>query len=56
MPNSQNVLLENMTVAYAITLLVPGVGGCRVEDPVVVQKDGAESLSNYSYVNHWPVR
>jgi Xaa-Pro aminopeptidase len=56
MPNSQNVLLENMTVAYAITLLVPGVGGCRMEDPVVVRKDGAESLSNYSYVNHWPVR
>jgi Xaa-Pro aminopeptidase len=56
MPNSQNVLLENMTIAYAITLLVPGVGGCRVEDPVVIRKDGAESLSNYSYVNHWPVR
>ena len=28
-----------MTAAYAITLLVPGVGGCRVEDPIVVRED-----------------
>jgi len=35
------VIFENMTAAYAITLLVPGVGGCRVEDPIVVRKDVA---------------
>ncbi|MDB5512628.1 MAG: aminopeptidase family protein [Enterovirga sp.] len=56
MPDSSDLFLENMTAAYAITLLVPGVGGCRVEDPIVVRKDGAESLSNYSYTNHWPLR
>ena len=56
MPDSQHVLTENMSVAYAITLLVPGVGGCRVEDPIIVRKDGAESLSNYSYSNYWPAR
>ena len=56
MPESEDVFFENMTAAYAITLLVPGVGGCRVEDPIVVRKDGAESLSNYSYVNRWPLR
>jgi Xaa-Pro aminopeptidase len=56
MPDSQHILLENMTAAYAITLLVPRVGGCRVENPIVVRKDGAESLSNFSYVNQWPIR
>jgi len=56
MPDSKDVFFENMTAAYAITLLVPGIGGCRVEDPIVVRKDGAESLSNYSYVNRWPLR
>jgi Xaa-Pro aminopeptidase len=52
-PESTDVLVENQTLCYAITLLVPGIGGCRVEDPVVVRKDGPESLSNYPYRNHW---
>jgi Xaa-Pro aminopeptidase len=53
MPHSKHILLENQSICYAITLLVPGIGGCRVEDPVIVRKDGAESLSNYTYDNRW---
>ena len=53
-PNSNDVLEENQSLCFAVTLLVPGVGGVRQEDPVIVRKDGAESLSNYPYRNNWP--
>jgi Xaa-Pro aminopeptidase len=46
-------LQENQTLAYVITLLVPGVGGIRLEDSVVIRKDGAESMTNFPYRNHW---
>lgn len=52
-PGSPVVLAENMTFAFEITLLLPGVGGCRVEDTVVLRKDGPESLTNYPYTNNW---
>jgi Xaa-Pro aminopeptidase len=54
MPNSNDVLEENQSLCFAVTLLVPGVAGVRQEDPVIVRKDGAESLSNYPYRNNWP--
>ena len=56
MPDSKDVLEENQSLCFAVTLLVPGVGGVRQEDPVIVRKDGAESLSNYPYRNNWKAR
>ena len=52
-PDSQDVLVENQTIAFEITLLVPGIGGTRVEDTVVIRKDGAESLTNFPHRNYW---
>jgi Xaa-Pro dipeptidase len=52
-PDSAWVLTENQTFAFEITLLVPGVGGTRIEDTVILRADGAESLTHYPYVNNW---
>ncbi|WP_424768593.1 M24 family metallopeptidase [Paenibacillus sp. sgz302251] len=52
-PDSQDVLVENQTIAFEITLMVPGVGGTRVEDTVVIRKDGAESLTNFPHSCYW---
>jgi Xaa-Pro dipeptidase len=52
-PNSQDVLVENQTIAFEITLLIPGYAGTRVEDTVVIRKDGAESLTNHPYECYW---
>ena len=51
-----NRLLENQSLCFAVTVLVPGVGGCRVEDPIILRKEGPESLSKYPYRNNWPAR
>jgi len=47
------VLSENQAFAFEITLLVPNVGGTRIEDTVILRKDGPESLTHYEYVNNW---
>ncbi|WHZ02834.1 Xaa-Pro peptidase family protein [Neobacillus sp. YX16] len=52
-PGSEDVLVENQTIAFEITLLQPGVGGTRVEDTVVIRKDGAESLTNFPHRCFW---
>jgi Xaa-Pro aminopeptidase len=52
-PGSEWVLAENQAFAFEITLLVPGVGGTRIEDTVILRKDGPESLTHYEYVNNW---
>lgn len=52
-PDSTWVLQENQSFAFEITLLIPGVGGCRVEDTVILRKDGPESLTSYPYKNDW---
>jgi Xaa-Pro aminopeptidase len=52
-PGSEWVLTENQAFAFEITLLVPGVGGTRIEDTVILRADGAESLTHYPYVNNW---
>lgn len=52
-PDSEWVLAENQTFSLGVTLLVPGLGGTRVEDTIVLRKDGPESLTNYPYRNNW---
>jgi Xaa-Pro aminopeptidase len=52
-PGSNWVLQENQAFAFEITLLVPGVGGTRIEDTVILRADGAESLTQYDYINDW---
>jgi Xaa-Pro aminopeptidase len=52
-PDSNWVLQENQAFAFEITLLIPGVGGTRIEDTVILRADGAESLTQYDYVNSW---
>lgn len=42
-------LRENMVVTVEPGLYYPGIGGCRIEDVVVVRKDGCELLSNHPY-------
>ncbi|MCD8283839.1 MAG: Xaa-Pro peptidase family protein [Opitutae bacterium] len=42
-------LRENMVVTVEPGLYYPGIGGCRIEDVVVVKKDGCELLSKHPY-------
>jgi len=42
-------LRENMVVTIEPGLYYPGLGGCRIEDVVVVRKDGCELLSKHPY-------
>ena len=42
-------LRENMVVTIEPGLYYPGIGGCRIEDVVVVRKDGCELLSKHPY-------
>jgi Xaa-Pro aminopeptidase len=52
-PGSEWVLTVNQSFAFEITLLIPGVGGTRIEDTVILRSDGPESLTNYRYTNAW---
>lgn len=47
------ILQENMSVSYEITVQIPGVGGSRVEDDVIIRKDGPEFLTHYSHLCFW---
>lgn len=42
-------LRENMVVTVEPGLYYPGLGGCRIEDVVVVRKNGCELLSKHPY-------
>lgn len=46
---SKTLLEAGMTVTIEPGIYVPGVGGCRVEDLVVLTETGAESLSGAPY-------
>lgn len=46
LPVSEDILEEGMTFAVEPALYVPGVGGLRLEENVVVTKDGYELLSH----------
>ena len=44
-----NILKENSVVTVEPGLYYRGLGGCRIEDCVLVCKDGAKKLSKYNY-------
>ncbi len=46
---ADNVLKENSVVTVEPGLYYRGLGGCRIEDCVLVCKDGAKKLSKYNY-------
>ena len=52
-PDSDDVLKENQSFCFEITLCEPGVGGTRVEDTVVLRGDGPESLTNFPRRKRW---
>ncbi|MGA2479615.1 MAG: Xaa-Pro peptidase family protein [Spirochaetia bacterium] len=46
-PDSDDVLAENQTFAYELSVIKDGLVGVRTEDPVVVRKDGLEPFTNF---------
>lgn len=46
--NSDNVLEENMIISVEPGVYVEGLGGVRIEDLVVIKKDGVVNLTDFS--------
>lgn len=47
-PNSDELLKEGMIVTVEPGIYIPGVGGCRIEDDLVITKSGNKRLTNAS--------
>ncbi|WP_067836849.1 M24 family metallopeptidase [Amphibacillus sediminis] len=44
-PSSDTILRENMVVTVEPGIYIPEVGGCRIEDDIIITKDGNKSLN-----------
>ncbi len=53
MGRKDHILLENMCLAYELTVQQPELGGCRVEDVVIIRKDGPEFLTCFPRNVRW---
>jgi Xaa-Pro dipeptidase len=53
MGREEHTLQENMSIAYELTVQTPELGGCRLEDVVIIRKDGPEFLTNYARKCQW---
>ncbi|MCC8189402.1 MAG: Xaa-Pro peptidase family protein [Planctomycetes bacterium] len=53
MGRPDHVLQENMGLAYELTVQTPELGGCRVEDVVIIRKDGPEFLTHFERNTRW---
>lgn len=53
MGRKDHILKENMCLAYELTVQQPELGGCRVEDVVVIRKDGPEFLTCFPRNVRW---
>lgn len=45
--DSQEILTENMTLIIQPAIYIPGVGGFRCSDTVIVKEDGCELITHY---------
>ena len=46
--NSMQVLEENMVISVEPGVYIDGLGGVRIEDLVVVKKDGVVNLTSFN--------
>lgn len=53
MGREDHILVENLSLAYELTVQLPELGGCRVEDMVIIRKDGPEFLTNFPRNVRW---
>ncbi len=53
MGRTDHILQENMSLAYELTVQLPELGGCRVEDVVIIRKNGPEFLTNFPRNVRW---
>lgn len=53
MGREEHILVENLSLAYELTVQLPELGGCRVEDVVIIRKDGPEFLTNFPRNVRW---
>lgn len=53
MGRKDHILQENMCLAYELTVQKSELGGCRVEDVVVIRKNGPEFLTCFPRNVHW---
>lgn len=53
MGRNDHILQENMCLAYELTVQQPELGGCRIEDVVVIRKDGPEFLTCFPRNVRW---
>ena len=53
MGRKEHILQENLSLAYELTVQLPELGGCRVEDVVIIRKDGPEFLTNFPRNVRW---